>query len=53
MSDKILINEDGSYSLQKSRKGKREFEIDGQIIIAKDRVSAKRKYRALNLVDYK
>ena len=52
MSDKISIDNDGSYRIQKSRKTKREFVIDGQIITAKDRVSAKRKFRALNLVSY-
>ena len=47
----IAVNSDGSYSLTKSRKTKREYVIVEQKIVAKDRHSAQCKFRALNCQD--
>jgi hypothetical protein len=47
----IEINDDGSYSIVKQRKSKREYVIVEQTVTAKDRHSAKCKFRALNCAD--
>lgn len=44
----ISINEDGSYSLNKTRKSKRTYEIVDQQVTAKDRHAARCKFVALN-----
>ena len=44
----ISINEDGSYSLTKSRKIKKSYVILEQEVVAKDVHAAKCKFRALN-----
>jgi len=45
----IEVNDDGSYSVVKSRKIRKSYIVfDDQAVVAKDRHSARRKFIALN-----